>query len=349
MAQDGLEFGLFTHIEKTSGSAALNALYGEHLAFIAEAEAAGFWGFHLAEHHSTPLSTTPSPGLFLAAASQRTTRIRLGAMVFLLPFYQPLRLVNDIAMLDNLTNGRLEVGVGRGISPFEHAYFGNPILESHEMFEDALAVLVKGFTSERLTHNGPYYRYHDVPLVVRAMQQPYPGLWYGATSGESAAFAGRNRMNVLALGPTEHAAQTLEAWHEAARRPAERALNAHVAAPRHGATRWLVLAESDAAAHAIARPAYDVFVANIQKLWFEWGVRDLRVGHDYDSMIKGGAMLVGSPAAIHDALAGQLERLPANYIVLNMKWGNITPPQSRNSLDLFAAKVRPGLAARPRR
>ena len=266
MAQGGLEFGLFTHIEKTSGSSALNTLYGEHLVFIAEAEAAGFWGFHLAEHHSTPLSTTPSPGLFLAAAAQRTSRIRLGAMVFLLPFYQPLRLVNDIAMLDNLTNGRLEVGVGRGISPFEHAYFGNPILESREMFADALEVLVKGFTSERLTHDGPYYKYRDVPLVIHPMQKPYPGLWQGVTSPESAFHAGRNRMNALALGATDHAAHSLEAWREAASHPAERAINAHVAEPRYGAGRQIVIADTDQEAHRIARAAYDQYVANIQDL-----------------------------------------------------------------------------------
>lgn len=289
---------------------------------------------------------TPSPALFLAAAAQRTTRIRLGAMVFLLPFYQPLRLINDIAMLDNLTDGRLEVGVGRGISPFEHAYFGNPILELREMFEDALQVLVKGFTSERLTHQGPYYRYHDVPLVVRTMQRPYPGLWQGVTAPDSAYHAGRNLMNALALGATDHAAHTLEAYHEAAARPADGAINAHVAAPRYGAARQIVLAETDQEAHRIARAAYDRYVANIQDLWLAWGVRDLRVGHDYETMIAGGAMVVGSPAAVHDALAQQLARLPANYLVLNMKWGSLTAAQSRRTLELFTAKVRPGLKAR---
>jgi alkanesulfonate monooxygenase SsuD/methylene tetrahydromethanopterin reductase-like flavin-dependent oxidoreductase (luciferase family) len=348
MAATALEFGLFTHIETSSGSAPLNALYGEHLDFIAEAEAAGMWGFHLAEHHSTPLSTTPSPALFLAAAAQRTKRIRLGAMVFLLPFYQPLRLLNDIAMLDNLTDGRLEIGVGRGISPFEHAYFGNPILESQEMFEDALAVLVKGFTSERLTHEGRYYRYKDVPLVIHTLQKPYPGLWQGVITPGSATTAGRHRMNVLSLGATEHAAHALEAWQAAMAKPAADAVNAHVADPRYGAGRQIVLADSDREAVSLARAAYEVYQANIQNLWNDWHVRDLRVGQDFDTMMQSGAMLAGSPQAVHDALAGQLERMPANYMLLNMKWGNLTAAQSRRTLELFTTKVRPGLAARRR-
>lgn len=338
-----IEYGLFTHIEKTSGSPRLNELYREHIDFIVEAEQAGFWGFHLAEHHSTPLSMVPSPALFLAAAAQRTARIRLGAMVFLLPFYQPLRFINDVAMLDNLTDGRLELGVGRGISPFEHAYFGNPILESQEMFRDALEVLVKGLTSARLTHAGPYYSYKDVPLVVRTMQKPYPGLWQGVTSDETAKFCGRHRISGVTLGATQHAAHMLEIWHEAAQHPIEGALNGHVAEPRHGVARQIVLADTDEAAYRIAREAYAVYQANIQTLWLAWGVRDLRVGHSYDEMVEAGAMLAGSPAAVQEAMAQQLERLRLNYFVLNMKWGSLTPAQSRRTLELFATKVRPGL------
>jgi len=73
-----LEFGLFSHIEKTGGSPALDALYNEHIRFIQEAERAGFWGYHLAEHHATSLSMVPSPGLFLAALARKTKRIRIG-------------------------------------------------------------------------------------------------------------------------------------------------------------------------------------------------------------------------------------------------------------------------------
>ena len=339
-----VEFGLFTHIEKSSGSDALDALYEEHLAFLAAAEAAGFWGFHLAEHHSTPLSMTPSPSVFLAAAAQRTKRLRLGAMVYLLPFYQVLRLANEISMLDNLTGGRLEVGVGRGISPFEHAYFGNPVLESHEMYADALDALVKGLSRDRLTHKGAYYRYHDVPMVVRPKQKPYPGLWYGIINTEGARYAARHRMNVLSIGPSEHALHALEAWHEAmAGAPAADAYNAHVRAPRFGVTRWVLIADTDKEADALGRAAYAKFVENVQKLWSEWSVRDLRIGHDYDAMIAGGAMFVGSPGAVRDRIAREIETLPLNYVVLNMKWGNLSAAQSLHMLDLFATKVRPEL------
>jgi alkanesulfonate monooxygenase SsuD/methylene tetrahydromethanopterin reductase-like flavin-dependent oxidoreductase (luciferase family) len=339
------EFGLFTHIEKTSGSAALNRLYEEHLGFLAAAEQAGFWGFHLAEHHATALSMTPSPTVFLAAAAQRTMRIRLGALVYLLPFYNPLRFVPELCMLDHLSNGRLEIGVGRGISTFEHAFFGNPVLESQEVFDDAFAAMIEGLTSDKLTHAGPFFRGHAMPMVLKPMQKPYPGLWHGIISPHSAGFAGRHRMSAMAIGGTAHCKHILELYLEAARTLGQQggALNAHVAEPRYGATRWLFIADSDQAAHEAARPAYEQFVANIQELWAAFGVRDLRIGHDYDSACEGGFMIVGSPAAAQDRLGHHIRALPGNYMLLNMNFGSLTAAQSRRSLELFATKVRPGL------
>eukprot|EP01034_Spumella_vulgaris_P002435 gene2435-3169_t len=102
----------------------LMAQYEDRLSLIEAYDRAGFRGYHLAEHHSTPLGQSPSPSVFLAAASQRTKKIRLGAMVFTLSLYHPLRLIEEICMLDMLTRGRLDVGIGRGISPIEMGFYG---------------------------------------------------------------------------------------------------------------------------------------------------------------------------------------------------------------------------------
>ena len=98
------------------------------------AEAAGFRGYHLAEHHGTPLGAAPSPGIFLAALAQATSSIRIGPLVYLVPLYIPLRLIEEICMLDNLSKGRLEVGLGRGVSPIEVAFFGVDPDDAMEMF-----------------------------------------------------------------------------------------------------------------------------------------------------------------------------------------------------------------------
>jgi alkanesulfonate monooxygenase SsuD/methylene tetrahydromethanopterin reductase-like flavin-dependent oxidoreductase (luciferase family) len=117
-----LTFGLFGHLDRREAS--LTQIYEDRLQLLEAADAAGFYSYHLAEHHITPLGMAPSPSLLLASAAQRTRRLRLGPLVYLLPLYHPLRLIEEICMLDHLSGGRLDVGVGRGISPHDLAYFG---------------------------------------------------------------------------------------------------------------------------------------------------------------------------------------------------------------------------------
>src|SRR5436305_14649775 len=116
-----IEFGVFDWLDRNSAPVA--QLFEHHLQLIAAADAAGFYCYHLAEHHGTPLGMAPSPSLLLAAASQRTRRLRLGPLVFTLPVYPPVRLAEEICMLDQLMRGRLELGIGRGTTPHEMAVF----------------------------------------------------------------------------------------------------------------------------------------------------------------------------------------------------------------------------------
>src|SRR5947208_5856981 len=170
-----VEFGMFDWIDRRQ-QGPLGQLYEDRLRLLQEADAAGCFCYHLAEHHATPLGMAPSPSVFLSAAAQRTRRIRLGPLVFLLPLYSPLRLLGEICMLDHLSGGRLELGVGRGVSPYELGYHGLDPAASRAMFQEALAVLVTGLTHEQLTYEGKYYRYERVPMELQPRQRPYPAL-----------------------------------------------------------------------------------------------------------------------------------------------------------------------------
>src|ERR1700720_768699 len=114
-----MEFGVFDHLDRHGG--ALADYYEDRLKIAEAYDRAGFYAYHLAEHHSTPLGMSPSPSVFLSAVIQRTRRLRIGPLVYLLPLYHPLRLIEEVCMLDNLSGGRLQLGVGRGISPIELA------------------------------------------------------------------------------------------------------------------------------------------------------------------------------------------------------------------------------------
>ena len=194
-----VSFGIFEWLDR--GTAPVRRLYEDRLHLLEIADRADFFCYHLAEHHGTPLGMAPSPSLFLSAAAQRTKRIRLGPLVFLLPLYDPMRLVEEVCMLDQMSGGRLELGVGRGVSPYELACFGVDPAQTREIFDEALAVLLAGLTCERLTFEGRHYRYRDVPMEVHPLQRPYPPLWYPTHNPASIDYAARHGFNYVGLGP----------------------------------------------------------------------------------------------------------------------------------------------------
>ena len=177
-----MKVGLFDHIE--NGGRPTAQLFDERLAFIQAADAAGFYCLHLAEHHQTPLNMVPVPGLFMGAVARLTKQIKIGPLVYLLPLYSPLRMIDEICMLDHLSHGRAEIGVGRGVSPFELRYNKVDPEKSREIFIDAYRCIAKGLTTDQLTYKGPHYEYDNVPIALRPLQQPYPAFWYGSSGAE---------------------------------------------------------------------------------------------------------------------------------------------------------------------
>ena len=112
-----MQFGIFDHLDRNG--LPLAAYYEQRLKLIEAYDRAGFYSYHLAEHHFTPLGMAPSPSVFLASIAQRTKRLRFGPLVFALPLHHPLRVLEEICMLDHLSNGRLDIGFGRGSVPYE--------------------------------------------------------------------------------------------------------------------------------------------------------------------------------------------------------------------------------------
>src|ERR1700722_19076752 len=138
-----MKFGIFDHLDR--GRRSITELYDDRLRILELYDRLGFYAYHLAEHHSTPLGMAPSPSVLLAAIAQRTRRLRFGPLVYLLPLYHPLRLAEEIAMLDHLSHGRLEIGIGRGRSPIELALYGQDIATAQAVFDETLEVMQLAF------------------------------------------------------------------------------------------------------------------------------------------------------------------------------------------------------------
>jgi len=341
-----MKFGIFDYVDHRREP--LSKTYEDRLCLLEAAEDAGFYGYHVTEHHSTPLSATPSPTVFLAAAAQRTTRIRLGALLFLLPLYHPLRLLEEFCMLDHLSNGRLDIGVGRGVSPYEFGSFGVSLEDSGKAFEEVLDILYKGFARERIDHQGARFQLCDVPVPMRPLQQPYPPFWYGLRGGDQPALLAAGRgMNVVTLGPEDRVTRNIlrfrEAWESEA--DARRAFGSPVTNPLIGVMRAIFIADSDKEAEHVARPAYHQWADSLMWLWKDkGGVSPLPIPLEYDKAIEARTLVVGNAAKVREELKRQAAVCGHNYLVLQLAFGNLTHAQEMHSLRLFRSEVMPALS-----
>lgn len=197
----GLRIGLFCVADHHPNelSRTLPQLYAELLDQIVAADALGFDSFWVAEHHFHPYGVIPRPAVFLAAAAARTQRIRLGTAVTVLPFDNPVRTAEDFAMLDVLSGGRLELGIGSGYLQHELAGFGVATEGKRERFDTSLAVLRKLWRGERVTHHDTQLHLQDLQINVVPVQQPAPPIWIAGLRAESVPHIAAQGMPALII------------------------------------------------------------------------------------------------------------------------------------------------------
>ena len=166
--------------------------YADHLNAWAAMEDFGFDGISINEHHGTPYGMMNSPNLMAAALSQKTKKMKILILGNLLPVHNPLRLAEEIAMLDNLTNGRIICGVARGI-PREYKYFNIPLAESRPRFNECFEIMKRAWTQDAFSYSGQFHSYDNISILPRTVQKPYPPVWVPLVgSKESVEWAGMN-------------------------------------------------------------------------------------------------------------------------------------------------------------
>jgi len=205
-----MKFGLFYQLPcATTQDAATR--YQETIEQIVYAEELGFDTAWLAELHFNPsFSIMPAPLILAAALAQRTTRIRLGTAVLLLPLQHPLRTAEEAAVVDLLSQGRLELGVGRGMIAIHFQGFNIPREESRDRFEEALTIIKQAWTQETFQFEGKYYHVPETAVVPKPLQKPHPPLRIAANSAETAVFAGEQGYSVFVASPINSGAKLAE-------------------------------------------------------------------------------------------------------------------------------------------
>ena len=177
-----MKFGLFYQLPCAEWQSPVQR-YRDTLEQIQLGDELGFDNAWLAELHFDPrFSITPSPLMLATAAAQRTTHIRLGVAVNLLPLHNPVKMAEDIATLDILSGGRVEFGVGRGVFPHHFRGLGVPQEENRERFLESLEFIVKAWTHERFSFEGKFYQAADLRVVPKPFQKPHPPIRIAANS-----------------------------------------------------------------------------------------------------------------------------------------------------------------------
>jgi alkanesulfonate monooxygenase SsuD/methylene tetrahydromethanopterin reductase-like flavin-dependent oxidoreductase (luciferase family) len=336
-----MKFGVFDHLDDSGEP--VEQMFENRLRLTEAYDRAGFHAYHVAEHHATPLGMAASPGIFLSAVAQRTKTLLFGPMVYLLPFYHPLRLIEEICMLDRLSRGRLQLGVGRGVSPREAEAYNVDQNESGKVYHEAFQLIMQGLTSDELNFEGKYFTFKNVPMLLKPVQKPHPPLWYGLVFPEQTTWPAANDVNIITLGMRPGIRACVDRYHE------ERAKHGKQksTSPLVGVTRHVYVAPTDDEALRIARRAYAVWVKSFYWIWDKFG-DDPHIRHIYpatfDELMAIGNGVAGSPATVRKYIAAEQEATGINYFVSWLAFGDLTLDETLRSLDLFSRQVVPEFA-----
>jgi alkanesulfonate monooxygenase SsuD/methylene tetrahydromethanopterin reductase-like flavin-dependent oxidoreductase (luciferase family) len=194
-----MRFGLFGGARSAGDGPEGDSIgYQRYIDYVLEAEALGFHSVFVVEHHFTGVGQVSASLNLLSYLAARTSRIRLGTAVVVLPWHNPALLAEQVATLDLLSEGRVDLGVGKGYREAEFAGFNIPPSEASERFEEAMAFLRKAWGgTERFSHRGARWQFDNIVIEPKPVQRPHPPFWLGAGSPASIAKAAAEGYNLL--------------------------------------------------------------------------------------------------------------------------------------------------------
>jgi alkanesulfonate monooxygenase SsuD/methylene tetrahydromethanopterin reductase-like flavin-dependent oxidoreductase (luciferase family) len=348
-----MQLGIFDHMQKNDKPERSYAdMYANHLEVLEFADQTGMDFYFVAEHHfDLGFSECPSPGTFLGAASQRTKRIRLGPLVYVLPLWNPIRVAEEVAVLDNLTQGRLECGFGAGIGPFAFVAYGVPWDEKRQMAWEALR-MIKGIWANRsYSYDGEYFKCKNVELGIPLVQKPHPPLWMPTRSRESIEEAAALGVSTVQWVPPKM--KVVRAAFDHYREVYQQARPAGTQ-PHIGLMREIYVAKSDKQARDEARDHWVYF-------WQRRGGGRTYGGQGHEGVstildggrkqelldmelsILDGSFICGSPETVARQIKDIATQAGADTFLGEFTFGALEHSQAINSLRLFTNHVMPEL------
>ncbi len=340
-----MKFGLFFAHQTPPGSGiASHAPYRDMLRCLPRAEELGYVSAFQASHHVQKDDFCPSPLISMAGAAAATERMRIGTAVLLVPLYAPLKLAEDVAVIDNLSGGRFVFGVAPGYVSSEFAAHGVPREERVGRFEEALDLMTKAWTGEPFSHQGRYFHVPECQVTPRPVQRPHPPIWYGVSAKGSLRSAAARRC-VQIMSP-RHGLAELEAHYapyEAA------AAEAGWAIPERPIIRQVFVAETASKAEEKAAPAVNYLYRELYGAASAAGDRVLR--RDDGSVIEDSAdvafetfkhrYIIGDPDFAIGRIQDYRAAVNPSEMICWMHMPGISGEDAMASVELFAKEVMP--------
>ena len=318
LSSQKLTLGVFDHLDDAGVD--ISRQYEARLSLVEAYDQLGFYAYHVAEHHCTPHGMAPSPNVFLAGVAQRTERLRFGPLLMLLNLYHPLRAFEEICMLDHLSRGRLEMGIGLGAVSDELGYFGVDWRSARERYVEISEIIIKAMKGDTLVHHGRFFEMNSVPITLAPYQRPHPPMWLGVNRPDSAAWAADIGANVACVGPASSIRQVTDAY----RMYSENDAGAASARPLLGMVRMVVAAESDASARLVAASAYERWLRSFKFLYDRSGMPTPPfLPATFDAAIESELCVAGTETSVRSALSSQAEEAGANYLLCQFAFGDL--------------------------
>jgi len=334
-----MKFGLFGGASSSVSHSTSDSMQGlgGFVDYVCYAEELGYHGIFLVEHHFMGTGQISSSLSLLAYLAAKTSRIRLGTGVVVLPWHNPVLLAEQVATIDQLSGGRFDFGIGRGYRPNEFAGFCMSVDEAARRYEETYAFLRRAWmTGEPFQHRGEFWSFDDVVIDPPAVQRPHPPMWVGAASQASIARAGREGLNLLLdqIGTAEVVAERIATYRAAVEQRGGTFDPGAI-----GVTRALHLVSNDKE----WRAAHDLRAKLLDQLRKQAGPGASSFAHEKlktfsdSSLTIDEAALIGYPDEVAERVS-KLKDAGVEYVLL----ADITG--SRDSLRVFAEEVMPKFA-----
>lgn len=359
-----MKFGVFNILQHPEGARRPDIYRLElenELEQMEYAEELGFDSVWLAEHHFSEYSMMSDAMLLASHVAARTRRVRIGVAVSVLPFHNPIRLAEQTAAVDCLSNGRLDHGVGRGYQPEEFRGFGISMAESRARFDECLEIMLKAWTQERFSHQGRFFQIPEISVYPRPLQQPYPPLLVASVSDETIRATAARELPML----TGQVFLPLEATGEKLRLY-RRALAAGGTAPERlerltaasSFLRFVYVADTNRQAREEARTALMNYLRILTQSTLPPFAAALPEGYaDYDrraaertslrfEALWEESLIFGDPDRCAEKIR-QLQRMGVGSLLCWMVFGGLEHHKVLHSMELFARYVMPQFRAQP--